>query len=394
MGYSRVDVVNRESGLLTDSQQISSLVEVDDHNNPAVLQIEGCRLIAAYARHSRDEEWFSRLGTLDRKSGMINWQEECEHALHPDGSKSKPNDSDRVLKKGPSREHVTYCNLMRLSGEQNRIFNFFRGLNFNPCFSFSDDDGQTWSAPELLMKIGDGRTRPYVKYFCDGVDRIDFLFTEAHPRDHDTSIYHCFYQAGELFRTNGERIGSLPSRANVPINPIDSTLVFDGASQPAWVWDLRRTISGELYAVFVVSHDGASGNDLRYHYATVQGSRWHVEEVAYAGQHLYEPENHYAGGVVIDAVDPNVLYVSSNVDPTSGAAGPVKRNRMYVGERRTKYAEFIWTPVKEIVGANQLRPYSTTAGDHGSLLLWLEGEYRTYRDYSTQIRWLEMPRPQ
>ena len=107
------------------------------------------------------------------------------------------------------------------------------------------------------------------------------------------------------------------------------SLVFDGSIRPAWVWDIRRISDGWVAAVFVVSHEGLDGFDLRYYYAHVLDGVWQTQEIAYAGKHIYSPENHYAGGVFLDPSDLNVVYMSCNVDPLSGTPSNGGRDRLF-----------------------------------------------------------------
>ena len=56
---------------------------------------------------------------------------------------------------------VTYSNLFRLrkeNGGKGRIYDFYRGENWNPNFLVSDDDGETWSYGGRLVPNRAGRT--------------------------------------------------------------------------------------------------------------------------------------------------------------------------------------------------------------------------------------------
>src|SRR6266536_2784089 len=61
----------------------------------------------------------------------------------------------------PGTLGCTYPTPMQLSAEGNRIYLFWRGGNFNPSLSTSDD-GDTWSAARTV--IDNPGQRPYVKY--------------------------------------------------------------------------------------------------------------------------------------------------------------------------------------------------------------------------------------
>ncbi|QDV22073.1 BNR-4 repeat-containing protein [Aureliella helgolandensis] len=360
-GYTRVDVVSVQADRVENSTKLSTDTEVDDHNTPSLLQLQDGRFLAAYARHSRDHFWCSRFGLLNETTGEMAWSEEQHN---------------------PVEATVTYSNLFQLEKEGGRIYNCFRGLNFNPTFSFSDDNGETWSEPRLLMRTGDGRTRPYLKYCCDNQQRIDFFYTEAHPRDFSTSIYHLYYEAGKLHHSDGTSVADLVS--SNAISPEAGTRVFDGSEHRAWVWDIKRYAQGILAGVFVVSHDGPIGRDLRYYHALWNGGLWKVQFLAFAGSHLYEPENHYAGGIVLDARDPNRVFLSCNCQPHD-AKQALNGYRLFEGNKSSANESWSFTPIAKGHAGDQIRPYACDDN-----LLWLQGYYAKYTEFRTRVHWTKI----
>ena len=87
----------------------------DDHNNPAFLPLKDDRILACYATHGRTKEF------NQRKIIVPRWKE-C---------KLGSEDSIKVI---DTRKGLTYQNLHRLSEENDRIYNCFRGNNFNHNF--------------------------------------------------------------------------------------------------------------------------------------------------------------------------------------------------------------------------------------------------------------------
>ncbi|HMB92326.1 MAG TPA: polymer-forming cytoskeletal protein, partial [Rhodothermales bacterium] len=164
-GYSSVTVYPLETNEDVQTYRLGSFQEKDDHNNPAFVQVGEGPILAAYAPHHTHPFWYWRFveGT---ESGSIHWSQE---------QKTEQLDAN-----------TTYSNLIQLAGEDGRLYNFFRGTNFDPVFMISDDDGHTWGAVQHVIASGGPETRPYVKYASNGMDRIDMLFTQAHPRDAET----------------------------------------------------------------------------------------------------------------------------------------------------------------------------------------------------------------
>src|SRR5213593_4404854 len=113
---------------------------------------------------------------------------------------------------------------------------------------------------------------------------------------------------------------------NVEINAWDLTKVFAGdANNVAWVIDLELDGQQRPYVVFSVQKDGRGlprgqgGMDHRFDYGRWDGSAWRVHEMAYTGRRLYAGEDDYTGLAALDPRNPNVVYISTDADPVTGA---------------------------------------------------------------------------
>ena len=362
-GHSRADGLDLTAMRPVAGARLSTLVQRDDHDNPALLDLGGNRVLAAYSRHGDDPFWCSRVGTINGHA--IRWADEIRH---PVGAGS------------------TYCNLFRLSAEDGRIYNFLRGLNFNPNLATSDDGGATWAGPGILFKVGPGDVRPYVKYAGDGRGRVDFLYTDGHPRDVRTSVYHAYYEAGALHKSDGAVIAPMPGEGTPAVDPEAGTKLYDGAERRAWVWDVAADPDG-LAAVFVVSDDDAVGEDLRYHYARFDGASgtWTEREFAHAGPHLYAAENHYAGGATLDPKHAGVVYLSSDRDPKTGAADPSGHYQIWRATTRDGGDNWSYIKISDTPDADNLRPYVPRDYPIETCVLWFSGRYTTYLDFDTRV---------
>lgn len=363
-GYSSVLVRPLTGPGVPARHRLGSFRERDDHNNPALVSLGGGAVLVAYAAHHTEPYWYWRFG--EPAGDSVVWSPE-----------------QRTLDLGAN---ITYANLFRLTAEDGRIYNFFRGTNFNPTFMTSDDGGRTWSAPRHFMRAGEGRTRPYAKYASDGAGRIDVLYTQAHPRQGETDVYHLYYRDGWLHRSDGTRIQRLPGGGVAPISPEAGTPVYGAATAGrAWVWDLEYGPSGEPAAVYVAARDSTVGNDLRYRYARwdADAGQWREQEIARAGTHLYDGENHYAGGIALDPADPGVVYASSDVHPVTGEA--TGHYRLYRGITENGGATWSWIVLTPDAAEDNIRPFVPRGAGEGSPVLWLRGRYTTYTDFATDI---------
>ncbi len=351
-------------------------LERDDHDSPALAVCGDGRLLAMYCKHGSENRIYYRRS--QQPGDATRWQEEQVYI---------PSESSRV----------TYSNLFRLTAEKDgrgRIYNFYRGHNasFKPSWMLSDDDGQTWTARGVWIDFPASRKhRPYVKYCSNGRDTIHFAFTEGHPRDVDNSIYHAYYRDGAFFSADGARIKSVEDG---PITPAEAMRVFSGGPHNvAWISDLHLDGAGRPVLVYSVQKDSAglpsahprAGQDHRYRYARWDGQRWRDQEIACAGARLYRGEDDYTGNICLDPHDPDVVYLSSNVNIHTGQPNASGHYEIYRGQTPDLGATWSWTALTENSTVDNLRPIVPLGASAGPMVLWLRGTYRAYTDYDLDV---------
>src|ERR1051325_2807624 len=162
----------------------SGFTQFDDHDNCGLLSKQDGSLLAIYSRHTSDQFFYYRLANNTNPVSAAGWSAEQSIAASGAG--------------------MTYANPYQLSGESGKIYNFCRNLSYNPTIYTSANGGTNWSGPQHFIQNRTGSTRPYVKYASDSTNRIDFLYTDGHPREVVTnSLYHMFYQGGAFYKTDG-----------------------------------------------------------------------------------------------------------------------------------------------------------------------------------------------
>jgi hypothetical protein len=374
-GVSRVDLYRPGAGDDLSARvayPLSSWRSKDDHNNPALLKLADGRILAAYSKHHLENKWYWRVAeVLDRGKPSQRLQWGAEQSIDV-----------------PAKN--TYCNLFQLSDEGGRIYNFTRTIGFKPNIQFSSDNAATWTGPFELMRFADSGTRPYVKYASNGKDRIDFFYTDAHPRDEkNNSVYHLYYRGGSFYKSDGTRIKTIEQLKRSPMVPSDGTRIYDGSapSGRGWVWDLEYDSAGNPVGAFINSMDGDAGNDLRYRYARWDAGKktWLQVQIAFAGPHIYVPENHYAGGISIDPDDVNRVYISTNVNPADGKPGMLGCYQIYEGKTADSGATWTWKQMTFDNDRDNLRPFVPGNHGHKTCVIWFRGRYNTYTDFQTEI---------
>lgn len=355
----------------------------DDHDAPAFCLRGDGRLLAVYAGHGTESGFRYRVSVAAGDPAV--WGSEGFFSPSP-------------------RSRVTYSNLLRLSAEGGRVYDFFRGIDdlFKPSVASSDDDGETWASGGIVIDVPTAvRHRPYVKYASNGRDTVHLAYTQGHPRDFDNSVFHVLLHDGHLCGTDGRPLRPLAEGLR---SPEEGTLVFRGdADHVAWVADLALDGEDRPLVAFSVQKGsaglppGRGGEDHRYHLARWTGDRWDEEEIAFAGSRLYAGEDDYTGGVALVPGDAETVFISTNADPATGqplvsAADGHRHWEIWKGTRQgapspevQDRSRWVFTPVTLDSTADNLRPVVPASDALEPILLWLRGAYRTYTDYDLEV---------
>jgi len=347
---------------------------LDDHNVGALLLRPDGRYLTVYAGHGVDNMMRYRIST--RPGDISQWEEEGSIDV---GARN------------------TYSNVYRLD-KSGRTYNFHRGRGWDPNYMVSDDEGESWRYGGQLFSF---QGRPYVKYASDSEGRIHFTTTEEHPRNYNNGIYHGYMEDGLLFRSDGYEVGHLSTDTVSRLSPLSFTTVFEGGgdvrADVAWTSDMELDEQGYPYMAFSVTKDPIpmrerknihqGGFDHRYHYARWDGKQWHEYEIAYAGTRLYPGENEYTGLITLHPHNPNVVYISTDVDPKSGEplmVNGTQRREIFRGSTRNGGATWKWKPITKNSSEDNIRPIVLDYKGK-ELVIWLQGRYTTYRDYDLKV---------
>ncbi|MDB6124200.1 MAG: hypothetical protein JWQ71_3193 [Pedosphaera sp.] len=366
----------------------SSWSEKDDHNNPGLLRMENGKLLAIYAHHSSTTYFNYRTSLSTNPVAPGDWSAESSFT---------------------TAAGVTYSNPYQLSNEPGVIYNFLRDLNFNPTVTTSTNGATNWATPQILIKTGTGGIRPYVKYSSDYSNRIDFLYTDGHPRDLTNSLYHTYYSSGALHLSDGS---FLKSFSNIPLlhdSGERGSVIYQYSDAPtsdpndhiptgrAWCWEIAYQTNGNPVCAFTVQRDFVTGPNwyddrIYYYYARWTGTHWQKRFIAQAGRPLFNPEDDYAGGICIDPQNPNTIYISSNAqdpfnlsDTTNVLLNANERYELFRGVTTNGGLNFTWIAVTTNSAQDNLRPYFPRNYGVAPTLIWFRGTYTTFNNYQTAV---------
>lgn len=370
-GDAVVGVYDLESNRIEGRVVLHQGFRNDDHNAPVFYARPDGSLLAVYALHNNDRKHYYR---ISQPGNWLKWGDEqhYEHLYERAGN-------------------VTYMNLFALETE-GKLYNFFRGIEFNPSFICSQDHGETWGQPtHFIQSELAGRHRPYARYAGDGKDTIHISFTDAHPRQFGNSIYYAAFRGGAFHRANGQRIKSL--EAGGALKPSEAELVFRGgggegrgndlsALRSAWTSSIAIDSKGHPHIGYTLY---LSNTDHRYRLASWDGQRWIDREVAHAGKCLYDRESSYTGLITLDPVDPTTVLISTDVNPTTGedtgGLHEIYRASVSLDSQTNNIA---WEPVTRDSSVRNLRPVVARDGKT-RVIAWLRGDFRTYTDYELDV---------
>ena len=379
-GNVEVSVYDLASGA-TGRTVLHRHLQQDDHDNPAFLALPDGRYLAMYTQHGVERRIYY---AFSEPHNPLKWG--TASTFDTPGGPAQPLRGN----------NVTYSNLFRLAS--GRILNLFRGVGLEPNYMYSDDTGRTWHYGGRVAHGTSNGYSPYLKYAFDGVGTIHFVMTENHPRNYDNSLYHAFIRDGGIYLSNGTRRAKLSETTETDVNAWDLTKVFQGdPDNVAWMSDLELDAQQRPYVVFSVQKDGRGlprgqgGFDHRFDYGRWDGSAWRVHEIAYAGTRLYAGEDDYTGLASLDPNDPDLVYISTDADPATGAplvshADGRRHHELFRGSTRDSGATWRWEPITANSTVDNLRPIVPRWKDARTALVWMRGTYRNnHGEWTTAV---------
>jgi rhamnogalacturonyl hydrolase YesR len=342
----------------------------DDHVCPSLLFTPEGKLMVFYVKHSTVSPIIQI--TMKVPEDISLWEK-----------KELPLNDEVNYKSFEST--YTYASPVMLSKENNRIYLFWRGMDYKPNYSYSDDMGKTWSKgkifilPERIYQL----RRPYLKITSNGKDKIAFAFTDGHPRnENENSIYYMYYKDGALYNVEGKQIGLLGDKS---IAPREASIVYDATvtKQKAWIWDVAFDENENPVLVYAKFPDDTTHI---YSYTKWNGKKWITNDLTNSGKWFpktitgkTEREPNYSGGICIDDENTNEVYLS------------VKKDSIFEIEKWVNTNGTNWKAeaITKNSSKDNVRPFAVLNAkkENPLQLLWMQNtKYIHYTDYFTSIK--------
>jgi hypothetical protein len=297
---------------------------------------------------------------------------------------------------------LSYTNVEYLSSEgtgNGRLYDIVRWNNVTPNIAYSDDWGVTW---QYMGRLNDltvsGYSNWYHKFAGNGVDRIDFIGTEGHPRDFNNCIYHGYIQGGKSYNSLGVQQDN--TLFDQPAPKIGAFTKIFAAATPdvntyhtGWTNELELDKNGYPVCLFQTRYGttpwgAVSGNwgntgaaDHRFFYGRFDGSAWHTKELCKMGTGLHVQEQDYIGMGCINPKDVNVIYVSTNFDPRTDVN--VGKHEIFKGVTYDDGNNWNWTQITFNSTADNIRPAIPRQWDaNNTAVFWARGSYPSQERYT------------
>jgi hypothetical protein len=412
-----VDVVdfNPETGRRTRTPL--STIQVDDHNNGALMVLPDGRYLAMYANHGNNGglgDEFSRWRRSVNPGDSTAWT--AERTFNWFNAVPGANQTGN-----PDAANASYHNLFYLS-EENQVYDISRSygqLSINGASQNMPNivrydmatNSVVW-AGQVLQSEAQGYSA-YPKYVSNGVNRIYFTTTETHPRNYNNSIFAGYIQNGQTFDMLGNVIdndlfdnGTAAGGSGFVPDVTDFTVVQQADAlgeghNRLWTVDMNLDAGGDPMALYISrwNPDGSTSAgsttnpiDHRLHFAhwNEQAQRWDYHEVARMGNRLYRgadlSEQDYTGNAALVPGDPSIIYVSTPYDPRDPSGATFTSSyEIYRGNTEDGGATWDWTAITENSVVDNLRPIVPEPVGGVRTVLWFRGSYTTAHNINAAV---------
>lgn len=352
----------------------------DDHNMGAFWIRPDGRYLHVYSQHYNDPQLtYLRLSTNPYDGSL--WGSEYTYNWETISGLTDTHSS-------------SYTNVAYLSGEgtgMGRLYNIIRVFTRTPCISYSDDWGATWNYMGRLNGITGSTTYSnfYHKFAGNGVDRIDFIGCEQHPRNYNNSIYHGYIKNGKSYNSYGVEMDTLndqtaPSiQAFTPIFITDQNQTAD-SYHTGWTNELELDAHGYPVCLYQTRYgteawgNGSGQNNIgaadhRFFYARFDGTSWTSTELAKMGVGLHLPEQDYIGMGCIHPDDVNIVYISTQFDPRDDTENEYRE--IFKGVTNDNGLTWDWTQITFNSTQNNTRPAIPKWDANNTAVVWTRGNW-------------------
>jgi hypothetical protein len=396
VGKARINDVDVTSFNMATGKRTRSLhaeAGGDDHNMGAFWIRPDGRYLHVYGRHNANDLSYFRTSTNPHDnnswSAESNYNWETISGLH-------------------DNNNLTYTNLHYLSAEgelgHGRLYNIVREFGRAPHISYSDNNGVTWQYMGILNSPATPDatySNYYHKFRSNGVDRIDFIGVENHPRDNNNSVYHGYIKGGKSYDSFGNVKDDNLFDQNAPSIQAYTPIFIAGpqvadSCHTGWTNELEIDKNGYPVCLYqtrcgITPWGSGSGQntigayDHRFFYARFDGTKWTSTQLCKLGVGLHWPEQDYTGMGCIHPNDVNIVYVSTNFDPATDVNIGIRE--IFKGVTPDNGLTWDWTQITFDSTEWNVRPAIPQWDANNTALVWTRGTWLqpNYENYDLVV---------
>jgi hypothetical protein len=366
----------------------------DDHSMGALWIRPDGKYLHLYCQHYSAQTTYYRLATNPNDGSTWNTEQSYNWKTI-----SGINDNN----------NLSYTNVHYLSGEgtgKGRLYNIVRWDTVTPTFSYSDNWDNETATTRMTWKYGGRINKPvggatysnfYHKFRGNGVDRIDFIGTEKHPRNYNNSVFHGYMKSRKGYNSYGTVIDSnLFNRDACSVQAYTPIFITDPCQllwHTGWTNELELDKNGFPVCLFQTRYGtqpwGSGPNppdqqnkgayDHRFFYGRFNGTSWTSTELCKMGTGLHWPEQDYIGMGCIHPDDANVIYVSTNYDPVTDVN--IGKHEIFKGVTYDKGEHWNWTQITINSTVDNIRPAIPKWNANNTVVFWTRGAYPGQENY-------------
>jgi hypothetical protein len=391
VGVARYDHTNQIIQVGNPRGTSSLPIQVDDHNNPAVIRLNSGRIFCALTEHVG--ACWSCVTTATDGDVMGTW-------------------TQTQIQDGVTYFNA-YAHLCETSDDQHTLFWFFRnsvGATSPAAFRINQNDGAggSWTANASIVNlISETGQRPYFRIAQSGL-RIDIIYNNGNPIEtSDNSLWHVYMllnQAGTqfgLYKSDGTLIDTwaitggtgIVNSVTLPIATTAGTKIYNGNPNRSWVWD-AQWIGGTLYGCYAVFTQTSVADDThQYFRCKLSGGTWTSEAICYAGDSTVSG----TVGRTPQWIPPDAAPLSNTIYSPGVCLDPGDANTAYTGKKfgnadirilKWTGSGGTWTYSSDVSGANGLinaRPFPVAGSSPSDVIWWTGSAYTNYTAYTALI---------
>ncbi|BBE16160.1 rhamnogalacturonides degradation protein RhiN [Aquipluma nitroreducens] len=225
---------------------------------------------------------------------------------------------DKMDSADQKKDHYISIIPVMLPQENGRIYVFISGTIGKSGYSYSDDDGETWSGFQWFFDYG-GKSENWktdLKLHSNGKDKVHLLFTHESPNNKGRNFMnYLYYQGGHFFTIHGQQVKKLP------INPDKLDIVYDAIKNNEIAVEGCDIAQDDHGSPVIAYMNFPNDSTHVYSYARWNGKIWAKSNLLITQGFLppvdegsFHPCKYYSGGISIDHESPNTVYFSVKRD--------------------------------------------------------------------------------